>query len=347
MQNATFKVSYRDEIKIFQSNFVKSWIVGLLIFLIVFPHIFDRYFIYLANLCGMAVIGTLGLNILVGSTGLISLGHAGFIAIGAYTSALCITKLNMPFLASLPVAGLAAAMAGLIVAIPSLRLKGLYIAVTTFAFGFIVEHVIVRWSTLTGGADGVALPPPIFLGFELDSDRRFFYFLLFVVVVMTAFARNLFRTRIGRALVAIRDHDISAQVMGIELAKYKILSFSISSFYAGVAGALFASYTQFITFEHFTLHLSIQYLAMIIVGGMGSILGSIYGAIFMTLLPEGIRLVTDLVRDSYPLLTTRFAALTTVVTGLVIVLFLVFEPEGLYGRWKTIKSYWCNWPFRY
>jgi len=301
----------------------------------------------MANLCGIAIIGTLGLNILVGNTGLISLGHAGFIAIGAYTSALCIIRLNMPFLVSIPVAGLVAALAGLIVAIPSLRLKGLYIAVTTFAFGFIVEHVIVRWETLTGGPDGVALPPANLMGFELDTDQRFFYFLLVIVVLMTAFARNLFRTKIGRALVAIRDHDVSAQVMGIKLARYKIMSFSISSFYAGVAGALFASYTQFITFEHFTLSLSIEYLAMIIVGGLGSILGSIYGAIFMTLLPEGIRLATDIVREDFPLLTTRFAALKTVISGLVIVLFLMFEPDGIYGRWRTIKNYWNNWPFTY
>lgn len=347
MLNATYRVSYRDEIKLYQTGFVKFCVLIFFAFLIFFPHVFDRYVIYLANLCGIAIIGTLGLNILVGNTGLISLGHAGFIAIGAYASALCITRLNMPFLLGIPVGGLVAALAGLIVAIPSLRLKGLYIAVTTFAFGFIVEHIIVRWDTVTGGSDGVALPPASVMGFELDTDQRFFYLLMVVVVLMGAFARNLFRTRIGRALVAIRDHDVSAQVMGIELARYKILSFSISSFYAGVAGALFASYTQFITFEHFTLHLSIEYLAMIIVGGMGSILGSIYGAIFMTLLPEGIRLATDLVRDTYPLLTTRFAALTTVVNGLIIVLFLVFEPDGLHGRWKTIKAYWRNWPFTY
>jgi len=347
MLNAIFKVSYRDEIKLFQTGFVKFWILVFFVFLSLFPHIFDRYIIYLANLCGIAIIGTLGLNILVGNTGLISLGHAGFIAIGAYTSAICITRMNMPFLVSIPVAGLVAALAGLIVAIPSLRLKGLYIAITTFAFGFIVEHIIVRWETVTGGPDGVALPPANLMKFELDTDQRFFYFLVVIVVLMAAFARNLFRTRIGRALVAIRDHDVSAQVMGIELARYKILAFSISSFYAGVAGALFASYTQFITFEHFTLHLSIDYLAMIIIGGMGSILGSIYGAIFMTLLPEGIRMATDLVRETYPLLTTRFAALTTVVNGLIIVFFLMFEPDGLHGRWKTIKAYWHNWPFKY
>ncbi|MBW1786436.1 MAG: branched-chain amino acid ABC transporter permease [Deltaproteobacteria bacterium] len=347
MLNATYKVSYRDEIKLYQTTFVKFCILIFFVFLVLFPHMFDRYVIYLANLCGIAIIGTLGLNILVGNTGLISLGHAGFLAIGAYTSALCITRLNMPFLVSIPVGGLVAALAGLIVAIPSLRLKGLYIAVTTFAFGFIVEHVIVRWETVTGGSDGVALPPANVMGIELDTDLRFFYLLMVLVALMTAFARNLFRTRIGRALVAIRDHDVSAQVMGIELARYKIMAFSISSFYAGVAGALFASYMQFITFEHFTLHLSIEYLAMIIVGGLGSILGSIYGAIFMTLLPEGIRLATDVVRDTYPLFTTRFAALTTVVNGLIIVLFLVFEPDGLYGRWKTIKAYWHNWPFTY
>ena len=347
MLNANYKVSYRDDIKLFQTNFVKFWLVLFFAFLLLFPYMFDRYFIYLANLSGIAIISVLGLNILVGNTGLVSLGHAGFVAIGAYSSALCITRLNIPFLLCIPIAGLVASFAGLIIAIPSLRLKGLYIAITTFAFGFIVEHVIVRWETLTGGPDGIALSSASLMGIQLDTDRSFFYFLMVIVILMTAFSRNLFRTRIGRAFIAIRDHDISAQVMGIELAKYKILSFCVSSFYAGVAGALFASYSQFITFEHFTLSLSIEYLAMIIVGGLGSVLGSIYGAIFMTLLPEGIRLATDIVREDFPLLTTRFAALKTVINGLIIVLFLMFEPDGIYGRWRTIKDYWNNWPFTY
>jgi branched-chain amino acid transport system permease protein len=347
MLNGNYKVSYRDDIKIFQTGFVKFWLYLFLALCFLFPVIADRYFLYMANLAMIAVLGAIGLNILVGYTGLISIGHAAFLAIGAYTCTILITRFNVPFIVAIPLAGIAAAAAGLIVAIPSLRLKGLYIAITTFAFGFIVQHIIVRWDSVTGGPDGLSVPPVDLLGISLDSDQRYFYFLLIMVIGFTVFARNLFRTRVGRAFIAIRDHDTAAEVMGIELAKYKLLSFCISSFYAGVAGAVFAAYLKFITFEHFTLGLSINYLAMIVVGGFGSILGSICGAIFITLLPEAIQMGTDLVRDQYPLLTTRFAALKTVINGLIIVLFLLFEPDGMYGRWKKIKAYWTNWPFTY
>jgi len=347
MLNGNYKVSYRDDIKLFQTGFVKFWLYSFLAICLVFPLVADRYFIYLANLSMIAILGAIGLNILVGYTGLISIGHAAFLAIGAYSSTILITRLNVPFVLAVPLGGIVAAVAGLVVAIPSLRLKGLYIAITTFAFGFIVQHGIVRWESITGGPDGLTVPPVDLLGIALDSDRRYFYFLLVVVIGFTAFARNLFRTRIGRALIAVRDHDVAAEVMGIELAKYKIISFCISSFYAGVAGALFAAYLKFITFEHFTLGLSIDYLAMIVVGGFGSIMGSIFGAIFITMLPEVIQRGTDLVRGDFPLLVTRFAALKTVISGLIIVLFLLFEPEGMYGRWQKIKAYWGNWPFTY
>ncbi len=347
MLNGNYKVSYRDDVKIFQTGFVKFWLFSFLAFCLVFPLIADRYFIYLANLSMIAILGALGLNILVGYTGLISIGHAAFLAIGAYSSTILMTRFSVPFILAVALGGITAAGAGLIVAIPSLRLKGLYIAITTFAFGFIVQHVIVRWDSMTGGPDGLTAPPVDLFGISLDTDGRYYYFLFALVIGLTAFARNLFRTRIGRAFIAIRDHDVAAEVMGIDLVKYKILSFCISSFYAGVAGAVFAAYLKFITFEHFTLRLSIDYLAMIVVGGFGSILGSIFGAAFITLLPEAVQTLTDLVREDFPLLTTRFAALKTVISGLIIVLFLLFEPDGMYGRWKKIKAYWTNWPFTY
>jgi len=347
MLNQNFKVSYKDDIKLFQTKFVKFWLGAFVLASLVYPNVVDQYFLYLANLSMIAIIAAIGLNMLVGYTGIISIGHAAFLAIGAYSCAILMARLHVPFLLSVVVAGCIAALAGLVVAIPSLRLKGLYIAITTFAFGFIVQHFIVRCESLTGGPDGLSVPTPDLFGFPLDSDTRFFYFLFAVTVVLTVFARNLFRTGFGRALIAIRDHDIAAEIMGIELARHKIISFCISSFYAGIAGALFAAYLKFITFEHFTLRLSIDYLAMIVVGGIGSILGSIYGAVFITLLPEAIRMLTDTVREDFPLLTTRFAALKTVISGMIIVIFLLYEPDGMYGRWQKIKTYWNNWPFTY
>ena len=347
MINGNFKTSYQKDIEIFQTPFVKFWLVALFVSLAVFPFVADRYLIYLFNLLGIATIGALGLNILTGSTGLISLGHAGFLAIGGYTSGILTTKLGFPFWIALPISGIFAALAGMVVAIPSLRLRGLYIAITTFAFGFIVDHLIVHWESLTGGPSGISAPRPAIGSFLFDSDRSYYWIVLGTVILATIFAKNLFRTKVGRAFIAIRDRDIAAEVIGINLTKYKILSFSISSFYAGIAGSLMAHYFPVITFENFTLMVSIQYLAMIIVGGVGSVLGSIFGAVFITFLPEGIRLITDMLRQNYPLLNTRFADVKTVAFGLVIVLFLIFEPKGLYGKWRDIKVYWTNWPFTY
>lgn len=347
MINGNFKTNYEDEIKIFQTPFVKFWLVLLFIGLVIFPFVADRYIIYLINLCGIAIIGALGLNILTGYTGQISLGHAGFLAIGGYTSAILSTKFGIPFWLAMPLSGIMAALAGMIVAVPSLRLKGLYIAITTFAFGFIVDHVIIHWESLTNGPSGISAPRPSLGIFVFDSDKSYYFIIIGMVILATAFARNLFRGRVGRAFIAIRDRDIAAEIIGINLTKYKIQAFSISSFYAGIAGSLMAHYFDVITFENFTLMLSIQYLAMIIVGGVGSILGSIYGATFITLLPEVIRFLTDIFREEYPSLTTRFADLKSVTFGLIIILFLIFGPKGLYGMWRDIKVYWKNWPFTY
>lgn len=347
MGSGQYKTSYRDDIKIFRTRFIKFWLCVLALSLIVFPFVVEQYFLYIANLCGIAIIGALGLNILSGYTGQISLGHSAFIAIGAYASTILSVRWGIPFWISFPLAGLVSALSGLIIAIPCLRLRGLYLAIATFAFYFIVEYIIIHWNDLTNGTGGMTVPEASFFGFVFDSDKKIYFLILFLVVCATAFARNLFRTEAGRAFIAIRDYDIAAKVIGVDITKYKILSFMVCSFYAGIAGSLYALTLSFIGPEHFTFLMTIEYLAMCLVGGVGTIIGTIYGAIFITLLPEGIRLLRDALSQDYPFLVTRMADLQASCYGLVIILFLIFEPTGLFGIWVRIKNYWKGWPYTY
>jgi branched-chain amino acid transport system permease protein len=347
MRSGDFKVSYAEDIRVFQTNFIKICIGIFILFLIAFVLIADNYFIYLINLAAIATIGSLGLNLLTGFTGQISIGHAGFLAIGAYSSAILTSKCSFPFLVALPVAGAITTVAGLLVGIPSLRLKGLYLAITTFAFGFIVEHVANSWSSLTNGSQGMIVPPVEIFGVTFDTDRSFFFTVFPITAFAIIFARNLIRSRPGRAWIAIRDQDIAAQAVGISLLWYKLSSFAVSSFYAGIAGALFAHYLMYIGPGHFELLVSVQYLAMIIVGGLGSVLGSIFGAIFITLLPEILKFLPDLLRGSYPVIVEKFADINLILYGLIIILFILKEPKGLYGIWNDIKVYWRNWPYTY
>ena len=347
MRSGDFKVSYAEDIRVLQTNFVKICIGIFILFLIGFVLIADNYFIYLINLAAIATIGALGLNLLTGFTGQISIGHAGFLAIGAYSSAIMTSKCSFPFLIALPVAGAITTVAGLLVGIPSLRLKGLYLAITTFAFGFIVEHVANSWSSLTNGSQGMVVPPVETFGVAFDTDRGFFFIVFPIAAFAIIFARNLIRSRPGRAWIAIRDQDIAAQAIGISLLWYKLSSFAVSSFYAGIAGALFAHYLMYIGPGHFELLVSVQYLAMIIVGGLGSVLGSIFGAVFMTLLPEILKFLPDLLRGSCPVIVERFADINLILYGLTIILFILKEPKGLYGIWNDVKVYWRNWPYTY
>ncbi|MCA1926882.1 MAG: branched-chain amino acid ABC transporter permease, partial [Calditerrivibrio sp.] len=231
--------------------------------------------------------------------------------------------------------------------LPSLRLKDLYLSIATLAAQFILEFVFIRWEKVTGGVNGLSVTPPSFFGIEINNDFRFYFFALIYAIIMITAAKNIIRMKIGRAFISVRDNYIAAETMGVDVFKYKLLSFAISSFYAGVTGALWAYYVQFITPEHFTISVSIQYLSMIIIGGLGSILGSIFGTIFMVVLPEALRHLVGLFSDILPMLSQIFPAIREAFYGLVIILFLLFEPEGLARRWNLIKAYWKLWPFSY
>lgn len=340
-----FKETYASDQAVFVNTTSRFWLGVLLILLLIFPFVAGDYFLFMANLVGIAIIGAVGLNILTGFAGLISLGHAAFIGVGGYTAAILSTRFNIPFLLCLPLAGLMSAFFGIIVGGPSLRLKGLYLCIATLSAQLILEFVFVHWESMTGGIRGINVSPPEVFGYVVDNDFSFYFVTLSVVIVCVTAARNLFRTRVGRAFIAIRDRDISAELMGINLLCYKAYAFGISSFMAGLSGCLWVFFLKTITPEHFPLMESIRYLAMIIVGGMGSILGSIFGAIFMTIIPEVIKTLLGTLVDIFPTAMSFLFPLQQVIFGLLIVIFLVFEPRGLAEIWYRIKNYFHLWPF--
>ena len=339
--------NYQQDLRIFPGLSHKLWLAFLLVFLLGLPLFGGTYVVFVACICAVSVVSALGLNILTGYTGLISLGHAAFMGIGAYTAAILSTKAGIPFLAALPLAGMVAAVAGAIVGIPTLRLKGMYLVITTIAFQFITEHIIFHWEDMTQGDRGIELPFPSILGYDLESYESYYYFLLVVVILTALFTKNIAMSKTGRAFVAVRDRDIAAEIIGVNVAKYKILSFVISSFIAGLAGALYAYLLRLISPDHFTFQQSILYVAMIIVGGMGTVLGSIVGAVFMILLPEIINGVTGPLASAYPEFAPRIGGISVTVYGLIIILFILVEPLGLAGIWVRVKRYWTAWPYSY
>jgi branched-chain amino acid transport system permease protein len=295
---------------------------------------------------GIAIIACHGLNLLTGFTGQISLGHAAFMGVGAYTSSILVSH-GVPFSVSQACAGAMAALIGMIFGIPSLRLRGLYLAMATIAAQFIIEFTIRRWDKLTGGVEGMYVEPGSLGPFHFD-DRIHLYYLTFVLVVAVTMAtKNIIRSRSGRAFVAIRDRYLAAEVIGVNLFKYRLLSFAVSSFFAGIAGALTAQYLEVITHESFTISQSIDYLAMCIVGGLGHILGGFFGVGFWFILERILEVVTTSLNSAYPDHVTWFVSIREIVFGLVIILFLIFEPDGLAARWRTIRAYWKLWPFSY
>jgi len=340
-----FKTNYVKDAAIFQTKFSLIMIYSFIVLTFVFPFFANTYYLYLCNTIFIAIIGAAGLNILTGFTGLISLGHGAFIGVGAYAAAYIFNNTDLNFLIVIPLAGLVTAAVGMFFGIPSLRLKGLYLSIATLAAQFILQFVFVRAEFITGGVSGAFVDFPSIFGINIDSDFSFYFVGLIFTIIMLLAAKNLIRTKTGRIFLSIRDNYIAAEAMGVNVFKYKLISFGISSFYAGVAGSLWLFYLTIITPEHFTIGVSIQYLSMVIIGGLGSLLGSIFGAVFITLLPEFLRFVADNLSQIYPAVTNAFAAIREGAFGIVIILFLLLEPEGLAKRWNLIKAYWKLWPF--
>ncbi|WLR52653.1 branched-chain amino acid ABC transporter permease [Bacillus tianshenii] len=343
----TYKTRYNKDMAIFTVQRVKVRMIILAALAFLFPLLTNDYVVGLATLCAIASVGAIGLNILTGFTGQISIGVGAFLGVGGYTSAILTSTLGLSFWVAIPVAGAVTAAVGALFGIPSLRLKGLYLAIATLAAQFIILFVISRWTSLTGGTSGMVLQRPSIGSFSFMSASSYYYLCLVVLLVTIIYSLNLFRSRIGRAFLAVRDRDVAAQIMGINLFKYKVLSFAISSFFVGIAGALLAHYTMIVSPELYSINVSIQYLAMILVGGLGSILGSILGAVFITLLPVGLGFVVDFITVFMPNMQNALAAFQELTFGAVIILFLIFEPGGLAHIWSNIKNYFKLWPFSY
>jgi branched-chain amino acid transport system permease protein len=268
--------------------------------------------------------------------------------VGAYTSALLITEAGCPFTLSILIAGLVAAMGGIIVGIPSLRIKGFYLMVATLAFQFVIEYLIIHWDAVTRGIRGIELPTPHAFGIPLTKNQAYFVFLFIVAAFMMWGAKNLTRSKIGRALIAIRDNDVSAEIIGIPIFRYKLLSFSLSAFYAGVAGALFAALLRTAIPEDYTFLNSIIFLAMVLVGGLGRLVGTIFGVIFVTLVPVLLDLLVSFMAQTVdPNFTVYLGPMKELVFGGLIILFIIFEPEGLVGVWIRLRDYFRIWPLPY
>lgn len=345
-----FRERYEQELMVFSTDFGRAWaVIGFSLLMTAVPFMASPYMLYIFNIIGIAAIAAIGLNILIGFTGQISLGHGAFFGVGAYTAAILAARLHLPIILALPAAGLMTAMIGMVFGIPSGRLKGLYLTIATLAGQFIIEYLLIHWESLTKGTMGITLPPAQLMTISIQGDLGFYY-LIFISLAGTAWiAVNLMRTRFGRAFIAIRDNDRAADGMGIPIFRYKLLSFGISSFYAGFAGALWAFYMGSITAEPFNIGLSVEYIAMVIIGGLGSISGSIYGAVFITMLNEALRFMTDILMNTGIVTASglNMAPLREFVFGLAIVLFILMEPRGLAELWRIIRSSFRLWPFSY
>ena len=353
-----YHTTYRGDLALRYTRveYVRLAAIGALV--VALPFVLSPFWLTVTNQIGIAIIGAIGLNILVGYTGQISLGQGGFLAVGAYTAGLLAVKTGMS-----PIGGVAAAIGvtavvGAFFGLPALRLKGLYLAIATLAAQEIVVWLITHWEWLTGGTDALVLEPVSVFGWtigvdpvtvfgrELLGDQQWYWVIFGFAALAAIVATNLFRTGVGRAFVAIRDHDIAAEVIGVDLARYKVLAFAVSSGFVGLAGALTAYWTQILTWERFTLDVSILYLAMIIVGGLGTVSGAVYGAVFMIGVPAYLDQLSFRVSpDSF--LARDLPAIKLLIFGATIVLFLVFEPRGLARIWQRMKDYFRLWPFRY
>ncbi|TRZ93158.1 MAG: branched-chain amino acid ABC transporter permease [Dehalococcoidia bacterium] len=345
----TFNENYAKDMAIVRTKFQWGLVIASLILLFALPSFCSSLVLYLVNLIAITLIAVLGLNILTGYTGLFSLGQAAFMGVGAYTSALLTTYLGFSFWLALPCAGLSAALVGVIFGLPSLRIKGFYLTMATLAAQFIIPWLFIHVRPdLTGGTDSLLVAVPTLGNIKFNSQASMFYIIIPTMLVMLLFAKNIVRTSVGRAFIAIRDNDLAAEVMGVNLFKYKLLAFFICSFYAGIAGSLWAHWMRAILYEHFLLMQSIWMCGMVIVGGMGYTVGAVFGTVFIRLLDQFVVYITPVVEALFPhLVGSATAAVGPFAFGSVIVVFIIFEPRGLAHRWEMFKASYRLNPYSY
>ncbi len=339
-----FKITYAQDMAVLHTAFLRWGFLLLLAALALAPWWLGAR-IFMLTTIGIFAIGATGLAVLTGFTGQISLGHAAFMAIGAYASAVLTGALGLPFVVAVPLAGLVAFAFGVFVALPSLRIKGLYLAIATLAFQFLTEYTIIH--AVGEGLGAISVRAPRVGPWILRTETGMYYLVLVVWLATGIFAANLPRTRIGLALMAVRDRDYAAQVLGINLLAYKTLAFGLAAFYAGIAGSLWAHYNRLITPEHFTIVQSIDYVAMIVMGGLTSVWGPHLGAAFVTALSQGLKIVTTVLVRHIPSFGAIATPLRDIVFGAILIALLIWEPGGLAMLFRKLKRYLDLWPFSY
>ncbi len=345
----TFNTRYEQTFAVLRTRTHWAMMVALFVALAILPHILSSSILTVVNIMLIVMVAVLGLNIVTGYCGQINFGQAAFMAVGAYTSGLLMNRFGLSFWLCLPVAGVMATLVGMIFGMPSVRVKGLYLALVTLAAQFIIIYVIENpLQSLTGGQWALRTSAPKLWGITFDTQVELFYLIAGVTALMTFFAKNLARTRVGRNFVAVRDNDIAAEVMGINIFRTKVLAFAICSFYAGVAGSLWAHYQRAFTTTDFNFMQSIWFVGMMIVGGMGTTLGPILGTMFITLLDQFVlRFMPTMTRFLPGFTAGQVSSIAMFVFALVIVVFLVWEPRGLAHRWQIFKTSYRLWPFAY
>ena len=349
-----YRTTYRKDLALrhTRAEYVRLGLIAVV--LVAVPFFADSFWLNVLDQIGIAVIAAVGLNILTGYTGQVSLGTGGFLAAGAYTSANVITRMGLPTPVGIVAAVVVAAAVGAFFGLPALRLKGLYLAIATLASQEIIIFVVRSWKAVTGGVDALVVAPPTMGNFVLGGtgrvgDFRWYWVIMSFAVLSVVVGVNLFRTGTGRALIAIRDQDIAAEVIGVNVGRYKILAFAIAAGFAGLAGALIGSWRGIVTWERFTLEISITYVAMVIIGGLGSISGSVYGAAFVLAVDSYLVRVGQRLQEqgTNEFITENIPAIRIGMFGLIIVIFLIIEPRGLARLWQRVKDYFRLWPFRY
>jgi branched-chain amino acid transport system permease protein len=356
-----FKTAYEHDLGLFRDAVQRRWYAALLAGVILLPlavpaYLSDISLVFIYGLCGLS------LMVLAGYTGLVSLGHAAFLGIGAYAHVYFVQDLGLPWIVAVALASVLSAASGVLVGLPALRMTGVYLTIATLAFALIIQEVFTRWDHVTHGLKGRPVDKPVLFGVSFASDWAFYFLCLAMLIAGLWLTANLLRSPTGRAWVAIRDSEIAAQSMGVHLARYKTLAFAYSAGLMGAAGALFAHKIGFLAPDIFSVLLSIQFLLMVVVGGLGSLHGALYGAVFVALLPVLISEARDLVPawaghaaaalgkgvgDAVYLSLDRFVkqpGLEPGIFGLILVLFILFEPLGIYGRWRKIWLYFSTFP---
>jgi branched-chain amino acid transport system permease protein len=340
--------TYSKDMAIFRTKVHWGWLIAFLAFLLTMPLFVSAPFLRSVMSLMITIVAVLGLHIIVGLCGQISLGQQAFMAVGGYAAAILATKFGLPFWVVVPSGGVIASMIGIIFGLPSLRIKGFYLAVSTLAAHFLIMYILIQWASVTGGDNGIKVQRPFLGPIDFASDQNFYYIILVTTVLLTFFAKNISRMAVGRAFIAIRDNDLAAEIMGINLFYYKLLAFAISSFFCGVAGALYTFYITRADPVAWPLLNSIWQLGMLIIGGIGSVMGVFFGAAFFKLLELMAAILGPAIVTIVPSFQASVAAsLAEILWGLAIVFSLVFEPRGINHRWEITKSLYRVWPFAY